>query len=208
MCLSQAGSGMGIGADLGRRRTCWVMTRPKLSSALVISLLSAGEVYDGASQARLRRGSRSLNYLNVQSTWHHRPLWKTLMRRVWSDLLWFSLTDLTCSRCSWIHVESDCTRLLVGDPWDGASDWNDYDEKYDTKEIIIIRLSSYWCQTGKLHRYEVSSNINFGVCCSRVQHLVQLVLITLFKAQVDWNLHLKKKKSFIYFRAVKWFYRN
>lgn len=44
------------------------MTQAKLSSALVISLLSEGEVYDGVSQARLRRGSRSLNYLNVQST--------------------------------------------------------------------------------------------------------------------------------------------
>lgn len=87
--VCEAGSGRASGADLGRRRTCWVMTRPKLSSALVISLLSAGEVYDGVSQA-----SRSLNYLNVESTWHHRALWKTLMRRVWSDLLWFSLTGL------------------------------------------------------------------------------------------------------------------
>lgn len=85
-CVCEAGSGRASGADLGRRRTCWVMTRPKLSSALVISLLSAGEVYDGVSQARLRRGSRSLNYLDVHSAWHHRALWNTLMRRVWSDL--------------------------------------------------------------------------------------------------------------------------
>lgn len=93
MCLRRTGSGTGSGADLGRRRTCWVMTQPKLSSALVISLLSAGEVYGGVSL----------------STWRLRALWETLMSRVWSDWLLCSLTDSTCCRCSPTHTRPDPT---------------------------------------------------------------------------------------------------